>query len=112
MLDSTLGYRFPCLLLDIRELDVTLRGPLVIIVGRGKVTAAIGHPVAIGQELLPVAEVSLECIGLLLGVEPPCLAHSSSVEAAQCQLAGPGQYTVWAVKVLVMCLYKDLVHNL
>jgi hypothetical protein len=79
-----LDYRFPYLLLDIRELDVTLRGPLVIIIGRDKVIVIIGHPVVIGQELLPVTEVGLERIGLLLGIESPCLAYSSSVEMAQC----------------------------
>ncbi|PMD13122.1 hypothetical protein NA56DRAFT_712439 [Hyaloscypha hepaticicola] len=111
LLDSTLGYRFPRLLLDIRELDAVLGDPLVVI-SRGKVTTAVGHPVAVGQELLPVAEVSLERIGLLLGVEPPCFAHSRSVEAAQCQLPGPGQYTVWTIEAPAVCLYKDLVYNL
>lgn len=75
--------RFLRLLLGISELDAALRGPLVV-VGRGEVAAAVGHPVAVRQELLLVAEVSLECTGLLLRVEPPCLAHSRSVEAAQC----------------------------
>ncbi len=83
MLDSALGCCFLRLLLGIRELDAALRGPLVVI-SRGKVAAAVGYLVAIGQELLLVAEVSLERIGLLLGVEPPCFAHSRSVEAAQC----------------------------
>ena len=47
MLDSALGYRFPRLLLGIRELNTALRGPLII-VGRGEVAAAVGYPVAIG----------------------------------------------------------------
>ena len=47
MLDSTLGYRFPRLLLGIRELDAALEGPLVV-VSRGKVATAVGHLVAIG----------------------------------------------------------------
>ncbi len=84
-----MGCRFLRLLLGIRELDAALGGPLVII-SRSKVATAIGYPVAIGQELLLVAEVGLEHIGLLLGVEPPCFAHSRSVEAAQRQLPGPG----------------------
>jgi hypothetical protein len=67
--------------LGIRELDATLGGPLVV-VSRDEVAAAIGHPVTVGQELLPVTEVGLERIGLLLGVEPPCFAHSRNVEAA------------------------------
>ncbi len=91
MLNSALGCRFPRLLLGIRELDAALRGPLVVI-GRGKVAAAVGYPVAIGQELLLVAEVSLERARLLLRVERagllPC--NSSSIEAAQRQLPGPG----------------------
>ena len=78
-----MDYHFPHLLLDIRELDIILGGPLVII-SRGEVAAAIGHPVVIGQELLLVTEVDLEYIGLLLGVEPPYFAHSYSMEAAQC----------------------------
>ena len=81
--------RFLRLLLGICELDAALGGPLVV-VGRGEVAAAVGHPVAVRQELLLVPEVSLERIGLLLRVEPPCFAHSRSVEAAQRQLPGPG----------------------
>ena len=47
---------------------MALGGPLVA-VGRGEVVAPVGHPVAVGQELLPVAEVGLERIRLLLRVE-------------------------------------------
>jgi hypothetical protein len=83
LLNSALGYCFPRLLLGTRELNIALRGPLVVI-GRREVAAAVGHPVAIGQELLPVAEVSLERVGLLLGVKRayllPC--SSGSVKAA------------------------------
>ena len=93
MLDGALGCRFPRLLLGIRGLDTALRGPPVV-VGRSEVAAAVGYPVAIGQELLLIAEVSLERIRLLLRVEPPCLAHSRSVEAAQRQLPGLGQHAV------------------
>ena len=81
MLDSALGCRFPRLLLGIRELDAALGGPLVV-VSRGEVAAAIGHPVAVGQELLPVTEVGLERIGLLLGIKPPYFAYSRNMEAA------------------------------
>jgi hypothetical protein len=69
LLNSALGYRFLRLLLGIRELDIALRGPLVIIIGRNKVTTTVGYPVAIGQELLLVAEVSLKHIRLLLRVK-------------------------------------------
>jgi hypothetical protein len=81
LLDSALSYRFPCLLLGIRELDTTLGGPLVV-VSRDKVAIAISHPVTVSQELLLVTEVSLERIGFLLGVKPPCFAYSRNVEAA------------------------------
>ena len=75
--------RFPRLLLGIRELDAALRGPLVV-VGRGKVAAAVDDPVAERQELLPVAEVGLERIRLLLGVEGAYLLPrgSASMETA------------------------------
>jgi hypothetical protein len=76
-----LGCRFSRLLLGIRELDAALGGPLVVI-SRDEVAAAVGHPVVVGQELLLIAEVNLERIGLLLRVEPPCFAHSRNVEAA------------------------------
>ena len=72
MLYSALEGRFPRIFLGIRELDAALRGPLIV-VGRGKVAAAVGHPVAVSQELLPVAEVGLERIRLLLRVERACL---------------------------------------
>jgi hypothetical protein len=54
--------------LGIRELDVALRAPLVVI-GRAEVAAAVGYPVAVSQELLLVAKVGLERAGLLLGIE-------------------------------------------
>jgi hypothetical protein len=73
--------RFPRFLLGIREPDAVLRGPLVV-VGRSKITAAIGHPVAVNQELLLVAEIGPKRIKLLLRVEPPCFAYSCSIEAA------------------------------
>ena len=73
---------FPHLLLDIRKLDIILGDPLIII-SYSEVTVIIGHPVTIDQELLPVTEVSLERIGLLLGIEPLYFAHSYSVKAAQ-----------------------------
>jgi hypothetical protein len=72
----------------------------------------VGHPVAVGQELLPVAEVGFERIGLLLGVEPLCFAHSGSVEAAQRQLPGPGKHAVGAVEAPAVCLGEDVVHDL
>jgi hypothetical protein len=83
LLNSTLGCRFSHLLLDIRELDITLRGPLVVI-GRREVAVTVDYPVVIGQELLPVDEVGLERIGLLLGVKRVYLLpyDSSSVKAA------------------------------
>jgi hypothetical protein len=73
--------RFLRFLLGIREPDVVLRGPLVV-VGRSEVTAAVGYPVVVSQELLPVAEIGPKCIRLLLRVEPPCFAYGCSVEAA------------------------------
>jgi hypothetical protein len=75
-----LDYRFPRLLLDIRELDIILGDPLVII-SYSKVAIAIDYLVAIDQELLLVTEVGLEYIGLLLGIEPLYFAHSYSIEA-------------------------------
>jgi hypothetical protein len=81
LLDSTLENRFPRLLLGIREPDAALRGPLVV-VGRGEVTAVVGHPVAVSQELLLVAEVGPERIRLLLRVEPPCFAYGCSIKTA------------------------------
>jgi hypothetical protein len=65
LLDSTLENRFPRFLLGIREPDAALRGPLVV-VGRSEVTAVVGHPVAVSQELLLVAEVSPKCIRFFL----------------------------------------------
>ncbi len=82
MLDSTLGCRFPRLLLGIRELDAALRGPLVVVVSRGEVAAAVGHPVVIGQELLLVIKVSLKYIRLLLRVEPLYFTYSYSIKVA------------------------------
>jgi hypothetical protein len=78
-----LDCRFPHLLLDIRELDIVLKGPLVII-GYYKVTVTIDYPVTVGQELLPVNKVSLEYIGFLLGVKRVYLLpySSDSVKAA------------------------------
>jgi hypothetical protein len=67
--------------LGICKLDITLGGPLVVI-GRSEITAAVGHPVAIRQELLLVAEVGLKRIRLFLRVEPPCFAYSRSIKAA------------------------------
>jgi hypothetical protein len=85
LLDGILENCFPRFLLGIREPDAALRGPLVV-VGRGEVTTAVGHPVAVSQELLLVAEVGPKCIRLLLRVEPPCFAHGYSMEAAQYEL--------------------------
>ena len=84
MLDSALGCRFPRLLLGIYKLDIALRGPLVI-VGYSKVATIVGHLVAIGQELLLVAKVSLKRARLLLRVKRADLLpySSSSIEAAQ-----------------------------
>ncbi len=65
MLNSTLESRFSRLLLGICEPDAALRG-LLVVISRGKVAAAISYPVAVGQELLLVAKVSLERIRLLL----------------------------------------------
>ncbi len=90
-LNSTLNSRVPRLLLGLRELDTALRGPLVVI-GRAKVAAAVGHPVAVRQELLLVAEVGLKRIRLLLRVERAYLLPwgGGSIEAAQRQLPWPG----------------------
>jgi hypothetical protein len=54
----------------------------LVVVGRDEVAAAVGYPVAIGQELLLVAEVDLEYTGFFLGVEPLCFAYSCRIEAA------------------------------
>ncbi len=83
MLNSALGCCFPRLLLGICELDAALRG-LLIVISYYKVATAIDYPVAIGQELLLVGEVSLKRIRLLLGVKRAYLLpySSSSVEAA------------------------------
>ena len=90
MLYSALEGRFPRIFLAIYKLDIALRGPLVV-VGRSKVATAIGHPVVVSQELLPVAEVSLKRIGLLLRVKRARLLPwaSGNIEAAQCQLPWP-----------------------
>jgi hypothetical protein len=55
-------------LLGPRELDIILRGLLVVICCN-EITAAVCYPVTIGQELLLVAEISLEYIRLFLRVE-------------------------------------------
>ena len=68
MLYSALEGRFPCIFLGIRELDIALRGPLVVI-SYSKVAATVGHLVVVSQELLQVAKVSLKYIRLLLRVE-------------------------------------------
>ena len=68
LVDSTVKSRFPRLFLGIGELDAAFRGPLGFGCGR-EVAAAVGHPVAVHQELLPVAEVGLQRTGLLLEVE-------------------------------------------
>jgi hypothetical protein len=81
LLDGTLESCFLRLLLGIREPDVALRG-LLVVIGRGEVTAVVGHPVVVNQELLPVAEVGPKHIRLLLQVEPPCFAYSYSMETA------------------------------
>ncbi len=95
MLYSALEGRFPHIFLAIRELDTALRGPLVV-VGCGKVATAVGHPVAVSQELLLVAEVGLEHVKLLLRVKRAGLLPwaSGSIEAAQRQLPWPSQHTV------------------
>jgi hypothetical protein len=67
--------------LGICELDAALGG-LLVVIGRSEVAAAVGHPVAVYQELLLVSEVSLERIRLLLRVEPLYFAYSRSIEAA------------------------------
>jgi hypothetical protein len=81
LLDSILENRFLRFLLGIREPDAALRGPLVV-VGRSEITTAIGHPVAVNQELLLVAKVGPKRIRLFLQVEPLCFAYGCSVEAA------------------------------
>jgi hypothetical protein len=111
LLDSILENYFPRLLLGIREPDAALRGPLVV-VGRSEVTAVVGHPVAVSQELLPVAEIGPKRIRFFLRVEPPCFAYGYSMETAQYELPWPGQHAVWAVETLAICFYKDLVYYL
>jgi hypothetical protein len=111
LLDGILESRFLRFLLGIREPDAALRGPLVV-VGRGEVIAAVGHPVAVSQELLLVAEIGPKRIRLFLRVEPLCFAHGYSIEAAQYELPWPGQYIVWAVEALAVRFYKDLVYYL
>jgi hypothetical protein len=81
LLDSTLENRFLRFLLGIRKPDAALRG-LLVVVGRGEVTAVVGHPVAVSQELLLVAEIGPKRIRLFLRVEPPCFAYGCSMEAA------------------------------
>jgi len=111
LLDGALQGRCPRLFLSICELDAAFRGPLIII-GRAEVAAAVGHPVAVSQELLSVVKVGLERACLLLRVEPLCLAHGSSVKAAQRQLPWPGQHAVEAVEAPAVRLREDLVHDL
>ena len=84
---------------------MALGGPLVA-VGRGEVVAPVGHPVAVGQELLPVAEVGLERIRLLLRVERARLLpwDSGRMEAAQRQLPWPGQHAVGTIEALAVRL--------
>jgi hypothetical protein len=81
LLDGILENCFPHFLLGIRKPDAALRGPLVV-VGHSKITTAVGHPVAVSQELLLVAEVGPERIRLLLRVEPPCFAYGCNMETA------------------------------
>jgi hypothetical protein len=85
LLDSTLESRFPRFLLGIRKPDVALRGPLVV-VGRSKVTIAVGYLVVVSQELLLVAEIGPERIRLLLRVEPLYFAYGYNMETAQYEL--------------------------
>jgi hypothetical protein len=65
LLNSTLDGYFPRLSLGLRQPNIALRGPLVV-VGHSKVVTLIGHLINIGQELLLIAKVGLEHIGLLL----------------------------------------------
>jgi hypothetical protein len=85
LLDGILESCFLRFFLGIREPDAALRDPLVV-VGRGKMTAAVGYPVAVSQELLLVAEISPERIRLLLRVEPLCFTYGCSMETAQYEL--------------------------
>ncbi|MCJ1359460.1 MAG: hypothetical protein MMC33_009462 [Icmadophila ericetorum] len=65
LLDCALDGRFPRLFLGSRELDAAFRGPLVVGGGGGgEAAAAVGHPVAVRQELPPVAELGL-AVGIL-----------------------------------------------
>jgi len=98
--------------LGVCELDTAFRG-LLLTPGRAEVVAAVGHPVAVSQELLPVAKVGLERARLLLRVEPPCFAPGAAggVEAAQRQLPWPGQHAVRAVEAPAVRLGEELIHN-
>lgn len=67
--------------LGLRELDLIRRRPLRTY-RRGEVAPAAHDAVVVGQELLPVAEVRLERLRLLLGLEAARLAYDGRVEPA------------------------------